>query len=226
MPTVDAPLPRIRALIAAAQDARRHTSFASHFKSSVESDPARLKILRDYELDLTDLDDAAWQALATDAVKRLIRNKRRGWAQLFDTLNETKGYAHLKSLGCTDIAFVPHTYVQPSPDLMAMCGGQQVLCEVKTIGISDDAQTAPGELAEEFLRSKFTRIIEEAKAQMESIGAEGARKIVCIVFHPDEALNEYAGQYALQIEAFLARMTRVRVEVKVFTFPAFYSARI
>jgi hypothetical protein len=226
MPTVDAPLPRIRALIAAAQDARRHTSFASHFRVSVEADQIRLKILRDYELDLADLGDAAWQALKTDAVKRLIRNKRRGWAQLFDALNEAKGYAYLKSLGCTEIAFVPHTYVQPSPDLMAMCDGQQVLCEVKTIGISDDAQAAPGELSEDFLEGKLSRIIEEAKAQMESIGAESARRITCIIFHPDDSLNEYVDRYAMQIEAFLTDKPVPGVEVKVFTFPAFYRSRI
>jgi hypothetical protein len=50
------------------------------------------------ERDLQGLDDEAWAFLKGEALPRLIAkdpSQIRGWQQLFDTLNEARGYNHL-----------------------------------------------------------------------------------------------------------------------------------
>ena len=69
--------------------------------------------------------------------------KKRGWQALFDVLNEAKGYNHLSGIGCTNIRFIPVSSVpgQKTPDLSGDLAGARVLCEVKTINISEDEAT-------------------------------------------------------------------------------------
>ncbi|HUZ68416.1 MAG TPA: hypothetical protein VMU65_01770 [Candidatus Saccharimonadales bacterium] len=90
------------------------------------------------ERPLATLDEDAW----TDVLERaapltMQRDAKRGWQSLFDTLNEAKGYAYLRSLGCSEVGFI-HRDTRTTPDLRAVLDGRHVLCEVKTINVSQD----------------------------------------------------------------------------------------
>ena len=54
---------------------------------------------------------------------------------MFDTLNESKGYAYLRSIVCTEVEFIKRQD-KKTPDLRAMLDGNPGFCEVKTINMS------------------------------------------------------------------------------------------
>src|SRR5580765_2589561 len=84
------------------------------------------------------LDSEAWADLKERAVPFLtVRDEKRGWQAMFDTLNESKGYAYLRGIGCSEVAFIKRES-KKTPDLRAILDGSRVLCEVKTINISQD----------------------------------------------------------------------------------------
>jgi len=221
-------LERIRELVAMAEDARRPESYPRNFDRSVAANALNRKLLAHYERDLRTLDPEAWRALKAAAIKRLIRKKRKGWEPLFDILNEAKAYAYLAALGCTGIQMIPPSYEYKTPDLRADLNGRLVLCEVKTINMSDDGRTisAAGSssprgrcLSEEFLGGKLTWTLRAAKAQLDAFPAPGARKIAYVVFTPDHSLNGCADDYSLQLTAFLMERPPEGVEVEIFQFP-------
>lgn len=221
-------LEKIRELLATAEDARKPASYARTFEKTFEGSAGRQWILENYEQDLWTLDAETWRALKASAVKRLMRNKGKDWEPLFDILSEAKGYAYLKALGCADIQMIPTSYDYKTPDLKAMLNGGLVLCEVKTINMSDDARTVrdidPGSpardcLAEDFLRGKLTWTLRAAKAQLDAVALPAVRRLVYLVFTPDESLDGYADDYALQLKAFVKTLPMGGVEVEVFQFP-------
>jgi hypothetical protein len=226
-------LARIRELVAAAQDARRPTSYARDFDGALAANAINPVVLADYERDLLQLDAEARRVLKAAAIKRLIRNKRKGWEPLFDLLSEAKGYAYLAALGCTGIQIVPSSYDYKTPDLKAELNGRLVLCEVKTINMSDDGRTVcDGDgtsrsgrcLSEEFLAGKLTWTLRAAKAQLDGFPSSAARKIAYVVFNPDESLHDYADDYSLQLQAFLRASPLEGIEVEIFQFSRFHYA--
>lgn len=219
----------MRALVAAAQDARRHTSYASNFDRYVGASAARRQILPDYERDLLTLDAETWRAVKADAFKRLIRNPKNGWDPLFGILNEAKAYASLAARGCSAIQMIPHSYDYKTPDMRAQSEGRLVLCEVKTITLSDDARTICAaddatrhrrSLSDHFLHGKLTRALHDAKAQLDAVPSAAARKIVYVVLHPDESLADCAAAHSVQLQTFLKESPVPGVEVEFFLFPA------
>lgn len=224
---------RVRELVEAAEDARRPTSFARQFDSALATNALQPTILTNYAQDLARLDPVSWRALKAAAVKRLIRNKAKGWEPLFDILSEAKGAAYLAALGCTAIQLIPPSYDYKTPDLRADLNGGLVLCEVKTINMANDERTictdngasqSSRRLSEKFLNEKFTWILRAAQAQLDGFAASPARKIVYVVFNPDEALHEYADDHSPQLKAFLNAFPLGGVEVKIFQFPGPHSA--
>ena len=137
----------------------------------------------------------------------LTRTRKNGWGPLFDALNEVKGYKHLKHLGCVDIAFITPSYAQKSPDLVGHINGRKVLCEVKTINVSE------GELPETFFSEKVTNIIVKAKAQLDAFD-QAARKIVYLVFHSDDV------DHSKHVAAFLRSRPVDGVEIEFVLKPS------
>jgi hypothetical protein len=222
---MDAPhsrLERVRTLIAAAEDARRPNSYARHFDGFVAASAIQRQILADYERDLLALDGETWAAMKAGALKRLLRNKAKGWEPLFDMLSEAKACTYLTALGCTNIHMIPPSYDYKTPDLKAELNGGLVLCEVKTINMSDDARVVrgagPALLSQDFLNGKLTWTLRAAKAQLDAVASSAARKIVYLVFNPDESLDGYDDDYACQLAAFLKALDLNDVEVEVFQF--------
>jgi hypothetical protein len=72
------------------------------------SNPHKRKFFVALERELQGLDAEAWDFLKGEALPRLkAQHPTRGWQQLFDTLNEAKGYNYLVRIGCKDIKFIP-----------------------------------------------------------------------------------------------------------------------
>jgi hypothetical protein len=187
------------------------------------------------ESELQGLDDEAWEFLKSEALPRLKSPRpTRGWQELFDTLNEAKGYNHLARIGCTGVKFVPRATTKKvqTPDLRGFLGTAPVLCEVKTINVSDDEanRLATGGvgttwlyLEKEFF-NKLSLVIRKAASQLLEFDKDlTSRRIVYVVFNFDDRIHEYADEYEKQIEAFLANVSLPHVEVVAEIKPAFHS---
>ena len=227
----NSPLARIRELIATAEDARKRDSFARLLDKAIQSHLISRQTLEAHEADLGGVDDAAWLSLKAEAVQRLSRIRtRRRWDVLVDFLNEVKGYAYLKTLGCTEISFVARTYDRKSPDLTGMLAGRRVLCEVKTLMVSETPLSDDFLIGKLTLINKLTRTIAEAKAQLDEFGESDSkqgrdskqgndRKIIILVFR-DGSRDGDPAPCAAQLDAFLGqdivRDLAAGVEVTVF----------
>ena len=198
------------------------------------SNPIKRRYFVDLERDFQGLDVQAWEHLKNEACPRLRqRDSKRGWQQLFDILNEAKGYNYLKRIGCTDIRFVPRASTR-TPDLQAALEGAKVLCDVKTINISkDEAErrtnhgvgTITRELSNEFFK-KLSDDIQNASSQMHAFNSENdAHRIIYVVVNFDDNLHEYAEDYRTQIEAHLASLSKSSAKIVLDIKPAFYSAQ-
>jgi hypothetical protein len=173
----------------------------------------------EYERSLQSLDLRAWEALKEKVAPRLTaRHAKRGWTQLFDTLGEADAYNHLKStLGCTSVTFIPESSKKhhKTPDLEGVYAEGQILCEAKTINISDSEIDAIGEshvrngdfhreLTPEFL-GKLTKVIGEAKSQIEAFDdGTGARHLVYVTIYFDDWLGRFHEQHSRDIDTYLA----------------------
>lgn len=197
------------------------------------TDPLKRPFFLAIEKDLIGLDETAWAALKNEVLDRLsAKVPGRGWEQLFSILNQARGYNFLAARGYTNIEFIPRTKSK-TPDLMAKTGEITVLCEVKTIHISQDEVDRRQEggvisinrdVSPEFVE-KLHRVINEAKIQMEAFKSNSTdQHIAYLVINFDDSLHEYAPRYETQIRADLARNRHDGVEVILDIKPPFYSA--
>lgn len=111
-------------------------SFVYSDQFSLLADSSYLKLDRR----LAKLDPKALENILTRSaplVAKRDRNKGRDWTQLFNELNEAKGYEYLLSMGYSNIHFVPRSGSNKTPDLMAEGSDQKALLEVKSINRSD-----------------------------------------------------------------------------------------
>lgn len=167
----------------------------------------------------------AWAFLKSEALPLLnAPHPTRGWQQLFDTLNEAKGYNHLVNIGCKNIKFIPRAKTDKvqTPDLRGCLGAAKVLCEVKTINVSDHeaerfatggVRTTLRYLEKEFF-DKLSSVIYTASSQLLAFDKDSAdRRIVYVVFNFDDRLHEYADEYQKQIKAYIAHASMPNVEV-------------
>ena len=166
-----------------------------------------------------------------------VRIDKRGWQALRDKLNEAKGYNHLVELGCTNVRFIPVSSVenQRTPDVQGILAGMSVLCEVKTINISEveaiqrtngAARSINLQLKDGFFR-KLKSDIKTAAAQMAAYDADNsARRIVYVVVNFDDNLHEYAAEYSAQIDTFVAANPVPSAEVVFHIKPPYYSATV
>jgi hypothetical protein len=204
----------LRALIAdpSAESAYFRQDFDDRLCKSVARREAWIAREREFQC----LDDGAWAFLKEEARPYLMQKdkKGRGWQQLFNILNQASAYKFLRQqISCVDVRFVPRDPGMETPDLEGSKAGRTVLCEVKTIAVSEDeiearcggtgSYTGPG-LGEGFF-AKLLSDIAKARNQMDAYGGDSpARKIVYIVVEFDDSLGEYKDAHYLQIDEFLA----------------------
>jgi len=117
------------------------SAYGRNFESILQSCPeAKRKWLR-IEKALQGLDPCSQKVLKKKVCPYLTKKHAgRGWHQLFDVLNEARAYDYLKSLGCSDVHLIPESIKngEQTPDLEGVLCSGKVLCEVKTINISDE----------------------------------------------------------------------------------------
>lgn len=114
-------------------------SYFSNLQTSLTEIAQKRNFYDELEATLSALDETAWSYLKEEALPyALKRDPLRHWQQLFDVLNQAKAYRHLKCEGCFQIEFIPRASRrgQKTPDLRAHDAEMLVLCEVKTINIS------------------------------------------------------------------------------------------
>ena len=208
----------------------RLNSLAAYFQKddSKFSHPWKKPLFARIEDDLRTLDMIAWKTLKSEAAKRLIRTKERGWQPLFDTLNEAKGYNHLLAIGCTNIQFIPRS-TNRTPDLQADFASVRTFCEVKTVNLSQaeierfrtgGVGTTLLEVDDGLLK-KIKSDLENAADQMRNFCADdGARRIVYLVVNFDNNAD-MALEYQQQVRDFVATNTPPDVEVTMFFKDAF-----
>lgn len=186
--------------------------FENHLKI-----PNSLETYAAWEKELQELDSLAWDFLKTKAKNYLLKRGGRGWQQLFDALGEALGYTYLKKdEGCPDVRFIAENSSK-TPDLIGVCGTGSILCDVKTINISDkeiDARLVPqvvrkgdSKLDEGFFR-KLDSDINAAKSQLESYDPNRkARHLIYFNICFDDWAGMYRDDYLRQIEQHLANLS-------------------
>ena len=194
-------------------------AYFQDFAKSLQDNSQRLGAFRKVDAVLSVLDAEAWKVLKAAASAHLTRpspHKGRGWQAFFDVLSEARGYAYLHGLGCTGIHFVARGD-GPAPDIEATNDGRRVLCEVKTINISDDeagrrrrahagsavASRTPTELGLPYL-SKLSKTLANAVRQLDAADpARAAQRIVFAVLNFDDWVGDYYPAYFREIDAYL-----------------------
>ena len=135
---------------------------------------------------------------------------------MFDILNEAKGYAYLRRIGCTDVAFIKRDD-KKTPDIGAILDRNRVICEVKTINISQGeadrrdrvhhgevrAVKVPVHITPQLLQ-KVSSTLEYAIEQLDHEDPQRtARRIVFTVLHFDDSVGDYQEEYIADIDAHL-----------------------
>lgn len=194
------------------------------------------KLFGDIEEDLQGLDELAWLSFKKDIEPLLtVKDPKRGWQQLFDILNHAKAYNYLKRIGCANVRFVPVSRVsgQRTPDIEADLGSSKLLCEVKTINVSeieasrrqDGGVGTTQALLDVGFFGKLTSDLRQAEAQMKAYCADApAKRMVYVVVNFDDHLHEYAERYRAQIEQWVAGNPTPGLEVIFDIKPPFYTA--
>lgn len=210
-------LPRVFELKDMLADPSHPDAYFQNFEESLNRNPSKREAFQRLERQLAVLDNNAWRDLKERAAIQLqTRDAGRGWQALFDIFSEANGFAYLQSIGSTGIRFIPRTKGK-TPDLEGRLDGRPVLCEVKTINVSQDEADArhrihQGEIVSSrvstrvgdgFLRklnSNLANAIEQLDAQDPQ---REARRIVLTVVHFDDWVGDYQREYFAQIDEYL-----------------------
>jgi len=206
------------------------------YSFEAQDNPIALKCFRDIEADLEGVDPSSWDLLKSEAGPLLTqKDELRGWRALFDKLNEAKGYQYLRHIGCTNVRFIPRSTRRgmKTPDIEGSLGSIRVLCEVKTINISEDEVRARNnssvksiltELPAGFF-TKFRSTLEVARCQMEEYcPGPDVKMVVYVIINFDDILHEYVPNYSPQIRAFITTSPVRGIEVILDIKPPFYYA--
>ena len=188
--------------------------------------PERVQAFSLIEKELSALDDKSWCFLRDEAKKLCVKSdERRGWNQLFEKLNETKGYCFLKLIGCSDIRFIPRATKNniETPDLVGWRNTSQALCEVKTINISDDLVSARINISVMSAENKLTAglinklesTITKAASQLNSYSkSPDTEKYIYLVIAYDDDLD-YRNELNTQTRDLFNAMNLVGVDLVI-----------
>ena len=208
--------PLIYELIDAIEDRKSPSVYFRDFESEIEESPSKARIWAAREALFASMDRLSWEALRSEADPYLTAKDAigRGWSQLIAILNQARAHNYLKRHGCLEIAFVARSSKSrtKTPDIKASFVGQEVLCEVKTLEISDDEVKArkemlgrniQWELPPQFL-AKLSKTIVKAQSQLHSYRASlQSECIAFLVMNFDDWLGEYKSTYYRQIDEHL-----------------------
>lgn len=210
-------MPRVYELRDLIQDPSKPSAYFQNFDNSLRDEPCKKQTWLAREHEFQRLDADSWQRLKDEARPYLsARDARgRGWEQLISILNQARAHNYLVDQGCSGVSFIRRSkrQKQQTPDIKAQLDGQTVLCEVKTINISEDevnkrrtgsAGSTTNLLNEAFFK-KLESALREAKRQMDSYYRQNeVRRIAFVAVNFDDWLGEYKAEYFSQIDQYLA----------------------
>lgn len=192
---------------------RKHPKddFLSNFESSCEENPLKRNFYRSYERALASLDEESWLILKEKAINH-FRDHRPGQLKtgFFNQLNEAFAYSYLVDYGFANVKFLREGRFQQA-DLGFVKEDRPGLCEVKSIGISDDEisrrssneyidSSVNSSLSPEFL-TKLNSTIDSAKPQ---IAAYPDTSFVYVVIEFDDFTRDFLADYRAQLETFVS----------------------
>ncbi len=208
-------MPRVYELIGLILDPFRHEAYFQDFDKSIRDEPSKKQVWLAREREFQRLDMDSWQFLKSEALPYLTtRDAMRGWEQLISILNQARAHNYLIDEGYVQVCFIPPSRIdgQKTPDLEGKLDGRKVLCEVKTVNISDAEATRrqTGGLvprADSVVVGLFKKLRSDlliAKGQMDSYdGSPQVRRIAFVVLNFDDFLAEYKENYFKQIDKYL-----------------------
>jgi len=213
-------LPRIFELMDAMSDPDHEHSYFRDFEKKLALPTGKLDAITKLEGQLALLEEDAWLDLMPRAAGHAISrqpDQGRGWQELFDDFSEARAYGFLRRSGASDLRFIPRG-PSKTPDLSGMMHEGPVLCEVKTVNISDDqaernVRLSKGEIVsvgawttvKEGLLAKIGEGITDALGQLSTYDPKKqSRWIVFFALNFDDFLNEYVDRYMQQIDDYLA----------------------
>ena len=224
-----ATLPRIYELKDLLRDPEAPKSFFKAFDCRLGISNQIMQAFVEREAELQQLNPISWNVIKEKAKPLLeIKDKKRGWHQLIDTLNEVRGYNYLSRLGCTEPRFIPRADSKGTrtPDLQGAIGILSIVCEVKTIHISEkeiDARTKitlrdganENRLPQEFLNKLNSDLVAARDQLLAYCDDANARRIIYMVINFDNFTTEHDAEYFNQIDAFCGARQLQDVEVVI-----------
>ncbi len=209
-------MPRVYELRDLIIDTSKPCAYFQDFDGSIRDEPSKKQVWLACEREFQRLDPESWQFLKSEALPYLMtRDAGRGWQQLISILNQARAHNYLTDEGCLGVRFIPRSEIngKETPDLEGVLNGMKVLCEVKTVNISDAEATRrqtggvgsiTNSLDEGFFR-KLRSALLKANRQMEVYGGKGdVRRIAFVVLNFDDFLCEHKADYFGQIDRHLA----------------------
>lgn len=177
---------------------------------------------RAYERALNCLDPKSWTELRTKAVNHFMDHRPGQLKQgFFNQLNDAFAYRHLVRRGFRQVRVLREDG-KTQPDLEYFDGSEKLLCEVKTLGVSDKEiarRHAPRrfrsciycELDVAFL-SKLRVTLDAAQRQISAHGCSGM--VYLVILFDDFTLENY-NKYRKQVHSCIQAHTAKSVYVQV-----------
>jgi hypothetical protein len=231
-------MPRVFELKALINDQSNTCFYFKNFENSICDEPSKKQVWLAREQEFQQLDQESWFFLMDEARPHLVNwNEGRGLEQLISILNQARAHNYLVKEGCLQVRFIPRSKVngQKTPDLGANLNGRKILCEVKTINISDveatRRQNNAGISINNYLGEKFfeklIKTLESAKKQLASYDVlADARYIVFVVINFDDFLAEYKVEYFKQIDHELSKNSILGLEIVLYNQKTAFHSKI
>ncbi len=202
----------LRDLIA---DPSHSLAYFQSFDDSIRESPSAKRVWLAREREFQRLDPESWEFLKNEACPYLTtRDTRRGWEQLIAILSQARAHNYLIDEGCAEVRFIPRSKIdgQQTPDIEGILKGRKVICEVKTVNMSEAEAIrretgAVGRITNSLNAGLFNKLKDDlfkAESQMKSYGGEDTRRIAFVILNFDDFLGEYKAEYYEQIDRYLA----------------------
>ena len=213
---------RIRELIALAKTSHPHDDFFSNFEWTIEVNADARAQFQAYERALMFLDPESWEVLRQKALAHFTDHRKGQRKQgFFNQLNEAFAYQYLIRRGYSRVRILREAG-KTQPDIEYMDGSTMRVCEVKTIGISDEviarqkaalahSSSIYYNLSPQFL-SKLSSTLEAAAHQIQARTAQG---LTFVIVHFDDFTLEHYRTYRRQLAAFIRTQPAENVYIKI-----------
>jgi hypothetical protein len=213
---------RIRELIEEVYAEYPRDNFFNRLSPTFRDCPQTRSAYAAYNRAFLSLEAECWQLLKRKAVDHFLDHREGQLKQgFFNQLNEAFAYAHLRRRGYSVVRMLPESRVR-QPDITFVHAGVKRVCEVKTVGISEDeirrsesnvaySGEVYSKLSDQYI-TKLQKTVACATHQITSQGGEGL--VYLIVKFDDFTLTHYS-TYRKQIVAALSACAAPWIYVKV-----------